>query len=58
MVKIKSGIRTEAQMKDGITVTDYTKEENVSLGQLEAGIYTVCIITQERDYFKILISVE
>ncbi|MBE6547598.1 MAG: hypothetical protein E7667_01790 [Ruminococcaceae bacterium] len=57
-VKIKSGIRTEAQMKDGITVTDYTKEENISLGQLEKGIYTICIITQERDYFKILISVE
>lgn len=58
MVKIKAGIRTEAQMKDGDTVTDYTKEGTLSLGQLQKGIYTVCIITQERDYFKILISVE
>ena len=58
MAKVKSGIRTEAQMKDGDTVTDYTKEGTLSLGQLKKGIYTVCIITQERDYFKILISVE
>lgn len=57
-VKIKSGNRTEAQMKDGTTVTGYTKDENISFGNLEKGIYTICIITQERDYFKILISVE
>ena len=59
MVKIKSGNRTEAQMKDGGTVvTDYTTENTVSFGELEKGIYTICIITQERDYFKIIISVE
>jgi hypothetical protein len=58
MVKLKSGIRTEAQMKDGETVVDYTKEQMLSLGKLEKGIYTLCIITQERDYFKILLSVE
>ena len=57
-VKIKAGIRTEAQMKDGTTVSDYTKEENISFGKLEKGIYTICIITQERDYFRILVSVE
>lgn len=57
-VKIKSGIRTEAQMKDGTTVLDYSKQDTVSLGTLTKGIYTVCIITQERDYFRILISVE
>ena len=59
MVRIKSGNRTEAQMKDGGTVvTDYTTENQVSFGELEKGIYTICITTQERDYFKILVSVE
>jgi hypothetical protein len=59
MVRIKAGNRTEAQMKDGSdVVTDYTTENNISFGSLKKGIYTVCIITQERDYFKIIISVE
>ena len=59
MVRIKAGNRTEAQMKDGGTVvTDYTTENQVSFGELEKGIYTICITTLERDYFKILISVE
>jgi hypothetical protein len=58
-VRIKAGNRTEAQMKDGSDiVTDYTTEREISFGKLEKGIYTVCIITQERDYFKIIISVE
>jgi hypothetical protein len=58
-VRIKAGNRTEAQMKDGSDiVTDYTTESEISFGKLEKGIYTVCIITQERDYFKIIISVE
>ncbi|MBR5124462.1 MAG: HYR domain-containing protein, partial [Clostridia bacterium] len=59
MVRIKAGNRTEAQMKDGSTVvTDYTTDGTVSFGKLEKGIYTICIVTQERDYFKIIISVE
>ena len=59
MVKIKAGNKTEAQMKDGGTVvTDYTTANEISFGKLEKGIYTICIITQERDYFKIIISVE
>ena len=59
MVRIKAGNKTEAQMKDGgMVVTDYTTENTVSFGELEKGIYTICIITQERDYFKIVISVE
>lgn len=58
-VLYKAGIRTEAQLKDGSTVvTDYAKADTVSLGVLEKGIYTVCIQTQERDYFTIRISVE
>ena len=59
MVKIKAGNRTEAQMKDGATVvTDYTTESDISFGKLEKGLYTICIITTERDYFKIIVSVE
>ena len=59
MVRIKAGNRTEAQMKDGSTVvTDYITNGMVSFGMLEKGIYTICIVTQERDYFKIIISVE
>ena len=59
MVRIKAGNRTEAQVKDGSTVvTDYTTDSTVSFGMLEKGIYTICIVTLERDYFKIIISVE
>ena len=52
-----SGRRTAAQIK-GMTPT----EENslggeISLGELDAGIYTVLIATAERDYFSFLISV-
>ena len=58
-VRIKSGNRTEAQMKDGSDiVTNYTTENNISFGKLAKGIYTICVISQERDYFKIIISVE
>ena len=56
---IKEGIKTTAQMKDGATeLTYYTLDGELSLGSLEAGIYTVCIINQNRDYFRIIISVE
>ena len=58
-VIIKEGIKTQAQMKVGTTeVASYSLNGDVSLGKLDAGIYTVCIINQNRDYFKILISVE
>ena len=56
---LKEGIKTTAQMKDGITeLTDYTLSGELALGRLEKGIYTICIINQNRDYFRILISVE
>lgn len=58
-VIFKAGIKTEAQMKrDSTLVKDYSKDDTVSFGVLKKGIYTVCIITQERDYFTIRISVE
>ncbi len=58
-VVIKEGIRTAAQMKEGVTeITDYTLDGELVLGGLESGIYTICIINQNRDYFRIIISVE
>ncbi len=56
---IKEGIKTVAQMKSGVTeITYYTLDGELSLGELETGIYTICIINQHRDYFRIIISVE
>ncbi|MBO5416398.1 MAG: hypothetical protein J6A83_07190 [Clostridia bacterium] len=56
---IKKGIKTASQMKSGITeLTDYTLSSELDLGTLEKGIYTICIINQNRDYFRILISIE
>ncbi len=56
---IKEGIRTIAQMKEGVTeIADYTLEGELVLSGLETGIYTICIINQNRDYFRIIISVE
>ncbi len=58
-VVLKEGIKTVAQMKDGVTeITDYTLDGEISLGELEKGTYTICIINQNRDYFNIIISVE
>ena len=55
---IKSGDNTVAQMKDGSqTICDYILEPELNLGRLEAGVYTLYIINQNRDYFKIIIVV-
>jgi hypothetical protein len=55
---IKSGDNTAAQMKNGSDVIcDYTLDKQINLGKLEAGTYTLYIINQNRDYFKIIIVV-
>ena len=55
---IKSGDNTVAQMKnDSTVICDYTLDSNLNLGKLEAGVYTLYIINQNRDYFKIIIVV-
>ncbi len=58
---IKEGVKTVAQMKtDSTVITDYTAStEEISLPELESQTYyTVCILTQDRDYFRIIIYVE
>ncbi len=56
---LDTGIRTAAQMKDDVTVVaDYNTGDTLSLGVLDAGTYTLCIVTQNRDYFRVVISVE
>jgi TusA-related sulfurtransferase len=60
-IMIKEGVKTVAQMKIGsTTITDYTATtEEISLPQLKSGTYyTLCVLTQDRDYFRIIIYVE
>lgn len=60
-VFIKEGVKTVAQMKIGsTTVQDYSAtSDDISLGDLESGkYYTVCVLTQDRDYFRFIIYVE
>lgn len=53
---IKSGDNTAAQMKNGSQmISNYTLDSDLKLGKLEAGTYTLYIINQNRDYFKIII---
>ncbi len=60
-ITIKEGVKTVAQMKIGSTdVTEYTATtEEIALPTLKSGTYyTLCILTQDRDYFRIIIYVE
>ena len=59
-VSIKSGIKTVAQMKIGSTVLaqSVTGTQPIELPDLESGYYTVCILTQDRDYFRMILYVE
>ena len=53
---LKSGDNTVAQMKNGaLTLCDYTLDKSLSIGALEAGLYTLYVVNQNRDYFKIII---
>ena len=52
-----AGRKTVAQLKG---MTPYEKNSlggEISLGELDAGIYTVVIVTAEREYFSFIISV-
>ena len=60
-ILIKEGVKTVAQMKTGSTeITDYTETtEEIPLMTLKSQTYyTLCIVTQDRDYFRIIIYVE
>ena len=57
-VVLATGKRTAAQLKGMEALADYSTAEKVELGALNDGIHTVLIITEQRDYFRILIAVD
>ncbi|MBQ9761353.1 MAG: hypothetical protein IJW16_08410 [Clostridia bacterium] len=59
-VSIKAGIKTVAQMKIGSTnlVSGAAGTDPIDLGELARGYHTLCVLTQDRDYFKIILYVE
>ena len=57
-VILATGKRTAAQLKGREALADYSTAETAELGALNEGIYTVLIVTEQRDYFRILIAVE
>ena len=57
-VIVANGKRTAAQMKGLEAAAAYSKAETADLGVLRDGLYTVLIVTEQRDYFRILLSVE
>ena len=52
-----TGRRTAAQIKGETPLANGSLGGDISLGELDAGIYTVLIVTEQRDYFRFLISV-
>jgi hypothetical protein len=54
---LASGKRTAAQLK-GWDATYEGTAETVDLGALADGFYTVLIVTDQRDYFRVFISIE
>lgn len=59
-VVYKSGLKSVGQMKIGVTdlARNATTAEEILLPFEESGYYTVCIITQSRDYYRIQIYVQ
>lgn len=57
-VILTSGILTSAQMKNIESLDGYIEASEVNLGILQKGLYTVLVVTEQREYFRILISVE
>lgn len=59
-VVYKSGLKSVGQMKIGVIdlARNVTTADEILLPFEESGYYTVCIITQSRDYYRIQIYVE
>lgn len=57
-IVITNGIFTAAQMKGIESIDGYVNKSEYNLGILERGMYTVLIITEQREYFRIILSVE
>ena len=59
-VVYKSGLKSVGQMKIGVTnlAVNATTADEIVLPFEESGYYTVCIVTQSRDYYRIQIYVE
>lgn len=56
-VIIASGKRTAAQLKTLEPLYAYNTGKTAELGVLENGFYTVLIVTEQREYFRILLAV-
>ncbi len=54
---LASGRKTAAQIKGESPLHEDRQSGTLSLGTPEAGIYTVLIVTEQRDYFRFIISV-
>jgi hypothetical protein len=57
-VIVASGKRTAAQLKTYEVTSDYSTDETVDLGVMASGYYTILIVTEQRDYFRIFVSIE
>lgn len=59
-VTYKAGMKTVGQMKIGSTdiVRNCTNSDVIKFNLNEKGYYTICIVTQERDYFCFIINVK
>ena len=57
-VVMAEGLLTAAQMKGMDAVGSYTASSDIELGIHPDGVYTVLIITERREYFRLFIAVQ
>lgn len=57
-VVLAEGLLTAAQMKGMDAVGAYTASSDIELGLQPDGVYTVLIITERREYFRLFIAVQ
>ncbi len=57
-VVLAEGLLTAAQMKGMDAVGSYTASSDIEPGILPDGVYTVLIITERREYFRLFIAVQ